>query len=64
MWHFQLMLATLFGCYKATGVWWMGENPKGQVQYADGISHPMALGNAVEYAEMFKGKVVKPKEKR
>lgn len=63
MWKFHLFLATVFGAYKTTGVWWMKDCPKGQVQYRDGISAPMPLGNAVEYASMFNGKVVRPNVK-
>ena len=32
--------------------------PVARVQYSDGISREMAIGNAVEYASMFNGKVV------
>ena len=59
LWHIQLFLAHM-GFFKAHGVWWIHQGPKGQVLYPDGnYSAPMALGNCVEYAAIFRGKVVK-----
>jgi hypothetical protein len=38
--------------------WW----PEARVRYpeCEGVSAKMAIGNAVEYAELFHGEVVKP----
>jgi hypothetical protein len=64
----QLWLAETFGLWKHEGLvgfephWW----PKARVKYPPapefdfpgGVSVPMAMGNAVDYAAMFNGTVV------
>ena len=63
LWRIQLWLArhlnwwTYHGLRDAYPKWW----PEGVVIYDDGgESTVMALGNAVDYADMFSGHVVKP----
>lgn len=59
MFKFALLLGRM-GFFKHEGLrgfqphWW----PMARVQYPEGFSVPMAVGNAVDYAAMFNGKVV------
>lgn len=54
----RLWLAEHFGFYRYEGCWSMSNMPKARVRYSDGISSYMAIGNAVDYAKIFGGKVI------
>ena len=57
----SLYLARKWGWYKYEGIISFAESrgyPMARVKYADGVSSPMAIGNAVDYAEIFKGEVI------
>lgn len=54
----RLWLAEHLGFYRYEGCWNMSRMPKARVQYVDGVSAPMAIGNAVSYAKIFGGKVI------
>ena len=61
--NFFLMVLGWIGLFRYKGLrgrepqWW----PRARVQYDDGeVSHVMAIGDAIDYASMFKGKVIRP----
>ena len=60
-WRIQLWCAKHLGAYRYGGLICFAEMrgyPMARVQYEDGISRPMAMGNAVDYAKNFNGVVI------
>lgn len=62
----QIFLAKRFGAYRYDGLMDLAAGyPKARVLYPDGkTSVAMPLGNAVEYAEMFGGEVVREQNQK
>ena len=65
--RFQFWRAKKLGSFTYHGLhgfeprWW----PHAQVLYRDGeISRPMALGNAIDYADIFGGEVIQPRKEQ